>query len=518
MFVTTKSFQASARWCRLDPMIRTIRQALIGASIAVGVFAANGPCAVAVTVTQHPLPEYRCGAELCKPAPPTAILADGPSHLLAAAAVQGALYGELATGATPTLTSGPAGQAAQAMTLGPDGNPWIYGSVGNGTEAATVIQDVSSDGATTIYHGADLAGEVVTSMGSGQGGVWLATVGGKLGRFRPGAQVTEVIIPERTRQIPAVIASGAEGSMVFTTIGGDLGEIAASGELRLNPIEDGDSFDGWRFMFPWGVASGPGSTIWFTEANHERIGEETASGELREFAIPDVCEANTACRPAPEYITAGPEGDMWFTDPGDEAVGRVTTQGEVTEYPIPSSTPVSPAEIVTVGDELWFDEKNSTVLGSIDPEGMPSVRPLESPPARTAVAAALAREFMPVGGADELVRVIRRKHVAVQQFSAPEPGTLVIDWMAEASLKPRRTHRKGASHKEHAKASAPAPVLIASGEAAFDLAESKPIEVRITKAGEALLKQQSPSHLTIHATFTGKWAGPVEAAGVAGLR
>jgi virginiamycin B lyase len=63
---------------------------------------------------------------------------------------------------------------------------------------------------------------------------------------------------------------------------------------------------------PFGITTGPGGYLWFTESNEDRIGRVTTDGVVREGAQkPGI---------APTDITAGPDGNMWFTESDGNAI------------------------------------------------------------------------------------------------------------------------------------------------------------------------------------------------------
>jgi hypothetical protein len=96
---------------------------------------------------------------------------------------------------------------------------------------------------------------------------------------------------------------------------------------------------------------------------------------------------------------------------------------------------------------------------------------------------------------------LRARRGFTAPFTPLEAGTVVITWIAEPPRAPR-TRKRAAT-----------PIPVATGEETFDLAEPKPMNVEVTAAGERLLKRlarRSRVTLTVHATFSGYWAGPIE--------
>jgi hypothetical protein len=206
----------------------------------------------------------------------------------------------------------------------------------------------------------------------------------------------------------------------------------------------------------------------------------------------------------PEAIVAGPEGKyMYFTDAAAGAIGRVSMAGEVTEFPIPGVTAAHPNGIAAVGNQLVVSEAGPT-LAIVNPSELPGEAPLSTPPALEVVAASLREQ---ITSATKVASAALRHdtHSFPVTLRVLEPGTLTLEWFAEPSA---RGHKPGA------------PVLVAKGETGFDIAEAKPITVKLTAAGVQLLKRPTRRHpvrhfaqpsLTLHADFSGRSDGSLEA-------
>jgi streptogramin lyase len=480
----------------------------------VGQYMAGGSRAYAITVSQEPLPE-RCGGQICKPSPATAILSIGPNRLLAAGITK-SLYDVVTMGSGGlTVSPGPGGNPAFALTIGPDGNPWALSSkLGSKEEAIAVVEDVTPGGVVTRYERVYSSGdnEVPLGLASGQGAAWLLLGGRRIVRVSPNGEAKEIIDPEPNPYIVGITA-GPDERMYFTDMEdfGAIGTIMPSGELTLEPLS---GFSSPEYASPKAIAPGPEQTVWFTEPERERVVEMLADGERREIVIPDRSPADSSARPSPKDIVEGPEGDMYFTDPGDNAVGRVTVGGEVTEYPVPSLEGVAPDEIALVGDELVFNEFGSASLGMVDPAGTPSAAPLTSPPPRAEVQAALAqqisRPLAPSGST-----ALRRAKGTTVTFVAPEPGTLAIEVLAQELAQRSKRQKRSKRSKQHKLPHAtPKTVVIATGSATFNLAETKMLAIAVKSTGEQLLKANPRLRITIRAAFTGRFAGPLEATDV----
>lgn len=469
---------------------------------AAAILAAVGLCAsraAALSITQHVLPEYQCGAARCKPSPATAIIAAGPSRVLASGVVGlGFVYGEVTISPTLALTPGPVGPSADAIIRGPDGNPWVLDSLSSGKQSYAAVQDVTPHGLATHYEYA--GSDAPDAIAYGLGATWIAD-GPNVQRLASNSALTGYALANPIQVVLKIVAGPAE-SMWFTGSAGVIGQITAGGQV-LEHASEADGLDPLRASpQPTGMAVGPDGAIWYTDSLRERIGRITPNGEVQEFAIPNHSPPGAADRPQPHEIVAGPEGQyMYFTDPGDNAIGRVSMSGEVTEYPIPSNTPVVPGEIVAVGNELVFGEDAMAAFGSVNPTGSPGEAPLSTPPPRSTIEATLEKGLASATAVAKTA-FMRSEHGFTLAFTPPEAGMLTFTWTAEPTPALRTPKRA-------------APVVVAAGEETFDLAEPGPIHIKITAAGERLIKRSAHRstqlRLTAHASFSGVWAGPLEA-------
>lgn len=97
------------------------------------------------------------------------------------------------------------------------------------------------------------------------------------------------------------------------------------------------------------LTSGPGGTMWFTDAGTPAIGRITANGTFTEFrsGLPSTAR--------PYVIAAAPDGSLWFSDYSGVTVGHVTVRGKIVEYGGPQPSGDSAAGIVVAADGTpWF--------------------------------------------------------------------------------------------------------------------------------------------------------------------
>lgn len=466
----------------------------------IGVLVHLAPPAAAVAVMQHPLPKYQCGSHRCAASAAFAIMAAGGGRVLASGVAAGAdVYAEVALGPNVTITPGPAGSPARRIVRGPDGNPWVLAQLG--MQAA--VLDVTAGGLVTEYAYPSPEAQPV-ALATGFGAMWLAN-GDGVDRIGASGRLTRFVLPGMLPlDLAREIVAGPGESMWFTDHDGAIGQITAAGRVIEHSSEP-QPLDPLRANpQPAGIAEGPDGAIWYTDANHARIGHMTVAGAVEEFQIPQHSPpyAPGANVPFPEAIVAGPEGRyMYFTDPGDNAIGRVSMSGEVTEYPIPSLAPVGPRDITALGSELVFDETDIAVLGTVDPLSSPGAAPLSTPPATSRIAASLRTQLT---SAIALAKagVKRPGHAFAVPFTSLEAGTVRLSWIAERPAASSGRKRTALS------------IRVAAGEETFDLAGTKTMSVKISSAGQRLLKRparRSPRiRLRASATFTGYWAGPIE--------
>jgi streptogramin lyase len=157
--------------------------------------------------------------------------------------------------------------------------------------------------------------------------------------------ITEFSLPVFTG--PWGIAAGPDTNLWFTEAAANgIGRITPAGVITEYPIPTQTSY-------PRGIVSGPDGNLWFVESHANKIGRITPAGVISEFLVP----LPTGCfAPLLWDITAGPDGNLWFTDTGCAQIGRITTTGGVTEFQVP--TPGSNPLGITTGPDghLWFTE------------------------------------------------------------------------------------------------------------------------------------------------------------------
>lgn len=201
------------------------------------------------------------------------------------------------------------GTALQAVTIGPDGNPWFTEWDGGGR-----IGTVRADGTVVRFPVGSNAGYGLTA--GPDGNVWYAELNrngvGEYVRVTPSGQAT------RWPADPGLADIAADGS-------GNLWVVSESTSTSHNILKintSGQELD--RYNVPNAgirqIALGPDGAMWFTACNDGKIGRIDASGAVQTWvADPD---NPTAC---PFDIVWGPGGDMWYTVLGSGSIGRIGT-------------------------------------------------------------------------------------------------------------------------------------------------------------------------------------------------
>ncbi len=179
-------------------------------------------------------------------------------------------------------------------------------------------------------------------------------------RAADGETIAEFVIPA-PGSYPLGITAGPDGSVWFAEANGNkIGRISPAGTLTEFGIPTPSSS-------PFGITAAPDGNVWFTEsnlgANGNKIGRITPAGVITEFMVPNQSGG-------PHGITLGPDGALWFTELVGNMIGRMTTSGVFTEFPVP--TPSAQPWAITAGPDgnLWFTEPPANKIGRITPAGV----------------------------------------------------------------------------------------------------------------------------------------------------
>lgn len=156
---------------------------------------------------------------------------------------------------------------------------------------------------------------------------------------------------------PSGIASGPQSSLWVTdAIDQDYGEnavvqIATSGKALNTFYYQGLSTEGSSFL---DLVEGPDGNLWITDFYNEQILRMTPTGKFTSYRLST----------APVAITVGPDKSLWFTE--YSAIGRITTRGKLTLYTVGTDN-----AYLTAGPDgaLWFTEFSGNAIGRITTHG-----------------------------------------------------------------------------------------------------------------------------------------------------
>ena len=270
-----------------------------------------------------------------------ALLAGGALTLIPAGRGSAAPAGEFTM-----FNVGPAGEGANAIASGPDGNMWFTNNANNS------IGRITPTGAVTYF-------AVPTTSAS-------ASTGGP-GLF--------------------AIAAGPDGNMWFTEFFENLvGKITPSGVITTYPVPTANAM-------PMGITAGPDGNIWFVLDDASGIGRITPGGVITEFPIPTpgatgpaTITSDNGCLMCGFMITAGPLDSLWFTIPAANRVGKITMTGVVTTMPVTTAPPASTTGTnpsigaITDGDDgnLWITQNSDGKITRLTTSGVATAFALPS--------------------------------------------------------------------------------------------------------------------------------------------
>jgi streptogramin lyase len=159
------------------------------------------------------------------------------------------------------------GTAPFDITTGPDGNLWA-------TAYPNVIARITPSGQVTEF----VAGGNPIGITSGpDGNLWFARLDDTICRISPTGTLTE--FPLRPGASPVFITSGPDGNMWFTEEYGDaIGRISMTGEVMEFPLPPGS--------LPLDITTGPHGFMWFTEWGTNRIARIGPTGVVIEVDTP----------------------------------------------------------------------------------------------------------------------------------------------------------------------------------------------------------------------------------------
>jgi virginiamycin B lyase len=221
----------------------------------------------------------------------------------------------------------------------------------------------------------------------------------------------------------------------------------------------------------YGIARGPGQSVWFTENLANKVGRVAADGTVKEFAIPTersgavriapaakgdgmwfaeyaadkiahvdanggITEHELAGDAAPYGVAVDDDGDVWFTASHANRIGRLSPSGRLTEFAVPTANAV-PWDITKGADgAMWFSEYGANKIGRIDAAGRVTEHPI--PTANSVPSGVAAAEdgtiWFTENAGDKIGRVDAAGRIA--EFPIPLKDDNIIGTSAPTDIAP----------------------------------------------------------------------------------
>lgn len=266
----------------------------------------------------------------------------------------------LANTEAPKLSGSPLTGVRMAITGGKwSGGPVAYAyrweDCNNKGEECSVITGADNGNYTPGSKdlGYTILGQVIATNG---GGTVVASTTPSAVVREPGEAITEKALGNEF-ECPNDIATGPESTVWFTDYcNSEVGKISSSFTTT--------AYDLTSAICLRGITEGPDTNMWAVEECASKIAKITSGGVVsKEYSLPT--------NSYPTSIVSGPNSELWFTDYVTSKIGKITTEGSITEYSLnePSKYP-GPFEI-TVGPEktLWFTEYAGGKIGKMTTAG-----------------------------------------------------------------------------------------------------------------------------------------------------
>lgn len=121
---------------------------------------------------------------------------------------------------------------------------------------------------------------------------------------------------------------------------------------------------------PFGITAGPGGT-WYSES--DRIVRVRGNGQVDQFWLPDPQTADAG------WLSWQGGDKVWFSDRGTGRLGTIDGHGDVVEYQVPG-TDAGPNGQVLVHGIVWFTDPPGNRIGRLDPAtGQITMYPVPTP-------------------------------------------------------------------------------------------------------------------------------------------
>lgn len=331
------------------------------AGVGVALFlllAALAPSALAVQITEYPLPEGSKPLYIAAGPDGNLWFTDNGLNEIGKVTTSGQVT-EYGLGLTPS--AGFAGIAA-----GPDGNLWFTERKGH------KVGRITPSGAITEFSSGLTGPPDIYGITAGpEGKMWFTeTSAHRVGNIDPASgTIHEIAAPAG---VYTKIVQGPDGNLWYTMVDkAQIARLTPSGVATLfGPLPAGDCAVGASAPCPYpeSIAVGGDGNLWFDEAKGDAIGRITTSGNISEYRDGLTHSAHVA------DLSAGSEGNVWFTENAVSQVGRITPSGTISEFNAGISAGAKPFGIALGADQnLWMVEPGVGKVARVIPDVPPVV-------------------------------------------------------------------------------------------------------------------------------------------------
>jgi virginiamycin B lyase len=243
---------------------------------------------------------------------------------------QSSLLGVTTSGVVTPLQFG--GVGGNAVTIGPDGNIWVF--LGNVPRVEKVNPSTGA-GIAGYNLPSDIFAEGHTIVGAPDGDIWVVDQGELVRMKTDGTVDSETAVPSGAE---GPLVAGVDGHVWFVDSSkGQVGEYLSPTTVTRFDTPGHD---------PCCLTAGPDGAMWFSDAG--RIVRMTPGGGQQPFPLPNGHN--------PGDLTTGSDGNLWFTESDASKIGMITPAGVITEYDL--LTPLGDRGAIVAGPDgnLWITE------------------------------------------------------------------------------------------------------------------------------------------------------------------
>ena len=272
--------------------------------------------------------------------------------------------GNLLAQSSVQITEFPACCSPIAITVGPDGNFWMWYSGDSSVSRLTPSGMLTFFRSAILFPGAT-PGHCVDGR---DGGVWFSD-GGPIGRVSTATGVA-TLFPLPSGSGATDMTLGPDGALWFSDNGNQIGRMTLAGAVTEYHVPT-------AFRGTHSITVGPDGALWFTSETAQVGRMDVTGGGFRYYDLPesagDIYEQFSA-------ITIGSDGNLWLgvlLNQGGSNVVRVTPTGQITEFPLPG--PADAVLDIVAGPDgaLWFTEEAANKIGRITTSGVLTEFPLQ---------------------------------------------------------------------------------------------------------------------------------------------